>query len=91
MNPGNWAELLAVLGAFVGSSFALARMVLAQQRASTDRFVEFLEGSLQKQDATIDGFRDSVGAVTQALRENTRVVRRVGERLHVDLNGEGSR
>lgn len=76
----NLTELLAVLAAFVGASFTLARMTLTQQQRSTDRFVAFLQESLVRQEATIGSFRGSIENLSEAIAEHNRLLRRVAEK-----------
>jgi uncharacterized coiled-coil protein SlyX len=85
---GEWRDLFVLLGGFAASAFALVRLTLAQQKAVTDRFVGFLESSIQHQDETIDGFREAVSTMTQGVQENTQLLRRVAERFHVVFNDE---
>lgn len=76
----NWQELIVVLSAFVGASFALMRLTLSQYKQSTDRFVGFLQESLVRHEATIAGFRDSIDTLAAGLREHSALVRRLDER-----------
>lgn len=75
----NLTELLAVLATFVGASFTLVRMTLAQQQRSTERFVAFLEASLVRQEATIGSFRGSLDNLSEAIAEHNALLRRVTE------------
>lgn len=75
-----WQELIAVLGAFVGSSFALMRLTLSLHKQSTDRFVTFLHDSLVRHEATIAGFRDSIDSLAAGLQEHNALLRRLDER-----------
>lgn len=75
----NLTELLAVLAAFVGASFALARMTLTQHQSSSERFVAFLQASLLRHEETIDSFRSSIDALTQAIADHDALLRRLSD------------
>lgn len=75
----NWQELIAVLGAFVGASFALMRLTISQHKQSTDRFVGFLQESLLRHEATIAGFREAIEGLAAGLQEHNALLRRLGE------------
>jgi hypothetical protein len=80
---GNWQEPTALLAGFAGSAFALMRLALTQHKSLTDRFVGYVETSAGRQDETLRGLKSSVDALRDGVRENTQVVRRIAERLHV--------
>ncbi len=74
-------ELLGVVGGLVASAFALVRLTLHQQRGLTDRFLTFLEASLRRQESTISEFQGTLNSLESSVRENTKVVRSLVERL----------
>lgn len=74
-------ELLGVVGGLVASAFALVRLTLHQQRGLTDRFLTFLEASLRRQESTISEFQSTLNSLENSVRENTKVVRSLVERL----------
>lgn len=73
---------MTVLGAFVGASFALIRYALAQHRAMTDRFVNFLESSLRRQEEVNGRFQKALEDLTDNVRENSTLLGRLSERVH---------
>lgn len=85
----NWNELLTLLASFLATAFAILRLAVTQNRAAMDRFVNFLEDSLKRQDQTIDGFREAVEQLRDGVRENTLLVRQMSEWLHVSTPGGG--
>jgi len=74
-------ELLGVVGGLVASAFALVRLTLHQQRGLTDRFLSFLEASLRRQESTIAEFQTSLQSLEDSVRENTKLVRSLVEKL----------
>jgi hypothetical protein len=74
-------ELLTLLGAFVGSAFALVRFALGQARATNERFVRFLEGVQTRQEASTVRIAESLDRLGETVRDNAALLARVGERL----------
>ncbi len=81
MNPLPLPELLTLLGTFVGSAFALARLVFASHRQTVERFVTFLEAALGRQEAANGAFRLAVADLAESVRDQTRLLARVGEKV----------
>ena len=75
------AEILALLGSFLASSFALVRYAMAQNRSLLDRFVRFLEGAMQRQEGVNDRFQSALEKLSQNVAENSLLIARVSERL----------
>lgn len=84
-----WRELLALLAGVAASVFGLMRLSLTQHKSLTDRFVSALEDTLKRQAGAIDRFSDSVHELTGGVRESSRLVRSLAERLRVALPVEG--
>lgn len=78
------AELLALLGSFVASAFALVRYAMTQNRAVLDRFVSFLEGALQRQEQVNERFQSALQDLGENVRENSALIARVAERLGLE-------
>lgn len=75
------AELIALLGSFVGAAFALVRLALTQQRSLTERFVGFLEESLRRQEESTENFEAALESLSSNVRENSALISRVAERM----------
>ncbi len=75
-------ELLALLGSFVATAFALVRHALGQHRSMTERFVGFLESSLRRQEQVNAQFESALEQLTVNVRENSALLSRVAERIH---------
>lgn len=73
-------QLLALIGSFVGAAFALLRLMLAQQKALTERFVGFLEESLRRQEEATANFEAALETLSCNVRENSTLVARLAER-----------
>ena len=73
-------ELVALLGSFVASAFALVRFSFIQHRAIAERFVSYLESALARQEALNDGFRAALEELTENVRENSALLGRLAER-----------
>jgi len=73
----DWSQLLAVLAAFVASSFALVRFSLVQQRQVADRFVGFLEEMVRRQEESQATFAPALRELADAVRRNTEVLERM--------------
>ncbi len=82
MTFASWSELFALLASFVTSAFALVRYSLVQHRLMVDRFVEFLEDSVRRQEQVNDRFQVALDRLTDNVRENSTVLARMSERLH---------
>lgn len=76
-----WMELLTVIGSFIGTAFAIIRLVMAQNRAMTERFVSFLEQSIRRQESINEGFREAIEKLTTCVGENSHILNRLSERL----------
>jgi uncharacterized protein YigA (DUF484 family) len=74
-------ELLALIGSFVASAFAIVRFSLAQSKAMSERFVSYLESSLQRQEAINMRFQSSLEELTRNVRENSLLLHRIAERM----------
>lgn len=83
MSDVPWPSLFGLVAGVAASAFAVAQLALRQHRALTERFVTFVETSLDRHEKSMDGFRDAVAHLDDGVRENTQVVRRVAERLSV--------
>lgn len=81
MTAGSLPELIALLGTFVGSAFALVRLSLGQHRAMTDRFVGFLEETVRRQEPANERFQVSLERLADNVRENSAILAKMGERL----------
>lgn len=88
MEVGAARELLVLLGSFVASAFALIRLSLGQQRAIFERFMGFLERTVERLEAANERFSSAVQSVGEGLRENTQVLGRLSERAGVRFAGE---
>lgn len=76
----NMAELAMLLAGFVGSALALVRFSFHQHKAMAERFVTFLEKSLQRQEEVNEGFRSAIQELTENVRENSALLARLSER-----------
>lgn len=79
----NLAELATLLASFVGSAFALVRFALNQSRATSERFVTYLEGSLERQEKINADFRNTLDQLTSNVRENSALLNRMADRIGV--------
>ncbi len=77
------AEIAALLGSFLASSFALVRYAMAQNRTLLDRFVAFLEDALKRQEQVNDRFGSALERLGENVRENSAFLARVSERLGI--------
>ncbi|CAN5639408.1 hypothetical protein BH11ARM2_BH11ARM2_25140 [soil metagenome] len=75
------AQLVTLLGAFVGSAFALVRFALVQSRNVADRFCTYLEGAVKRQEELNARFSDSIDRLGERIAENSALLARVGERM----------
>lgn len=75
--------MVALLGTFVGSAFALVRFALGQNKALTDRFVTYLETALCRQEEVNAGFKAAIDGLTANVRANSAVLQKVAERIGV--------
>ncbi len=92
MNEVPWQGFFGLVAGVAAAAFAVAQLAMRQQRALTDRFVSFVEASLDRHDKALRQFRDAVAHLDDGVRENTHVVRRVAERLNVVFTrGDGCR
>lgn len=78
---GDWQQPLLLIAGFAASAFALVRLMLLQQRALTDRFLGFLEDSIRKQATSLDRLRDALQRLNEDVRENSRLIAMLRERL----------
>lgn len=79
MNPT--AELIALLGGLVGSLFALVRYTLGMARTTADRFAAYLERKLEQEVQAHEQLRRALEGVGECVRENSRMLQRLVERL----------
>lgn len=86
-----WHELLLVLGSFIGATFALARASLGQHRRTVERLVEFLDSSMRRAGEREERYAEILRELGDGIRENTRLLERVAERLRVAFAEEGER
>ena len=76
-------ELLALLGSFVASAFALVRYAMNQNRSLLDRFVTFLESAMQRQEQVNERFEEALQKLGENVRENSALIARMSERLEL--------
>lgn len=76
MNPD--LNLFSILAAFVGSAFALLRLVFALHRRTVERFVTFLEGALARQEAANAALRIALDGLAATLGDQTRLLAKLG-------------
>lgn len=81
MTFGSWTELIALLGSFVASAFALVRVSLAQHRAVVDRFITFFEDASRRQEAVNERFQTALDHLSENVRENSAILSRMAERM----------
>ena len=81
-----WPNLIAVVGGVAGSAFALLRLVMRQHPNLTDRFVGFLETSLTRQETTLNGLADSLAGLDEGVRENSKMMRMLGEKAGITFH-----
>ncbi len=74
-------ELLALLGSFVASAFALVRYAMNTNRSLMDRFVAFLEGAHRRQEKVNERFQSTLDRLGDNVRENSALIARVAERI----------
>jgi hypothetical protein len=73
--------LLALLGSFVGSGFALVRFSLTQSRTVVDRFVGFLEGAIQRQEELNARFQCTLEHLGESVRESSVLIKQIAQRM----------
>ena len=83
MNEAPWPSLFGLIAGVTASAFAVAQLALRKHRTMTDRFLQFVETSLGKNEETLSGIREGIAHLNDAVRENTQVVLRVSERFGV--------
>ena len=74
-------EMTALLGGFVASSFALVRYSLNQQRDMTNRFVNYLESALTRQELATAQIQPTLRELGEAVRDSATTIARLGERI----------
>lgn len=85
MEVGGWREAFALVGAAVASAFALLRLLLGQHRALVERFINVLEAYLKRQEAAHDRTTEAVQALTEGVRDQGRILRRLEEALAISV------
>lgn len=83
MEVGLWREAMVMVGGAIAAAIALARLSFTLHRALVERFMEFVEKSLERQEATHEKLCGSVDSLTRGISENTGIVRRLAEKLAV--------
>jgi len=73
------------VGAAVASAFALLRLLLGQHRALVERFINVLEAYLKRQEAAHDRTTEAVQALTEGVRDQGRILRRLEEALAISV------
>ena len=81
------SDLAVLLGGVVTGILALARLTLNQHKTVVDRFVGFVESSLSKQEEASQKVADAIHDLAEGTRENTSMLRRMGEQLGVRFHG----
>lgn len=74
-------EIVALLGSFVASAFALVRYAMNQNRSILDRFMAFLEKATYRQETINGRFQQALENLGANVRENSILLARVAERL----------
>jgi hypothetical protein len=77
-------EFLTLVGSFLASAFAIVKYSLAQHRSMVDRFVNYLEASLKRQQEVNESFQEALEGLTENVRENSLLLGRVAERLSIE-------
>lgn len=77
------SEWAALVGAFLASAFALVRYSQQQHRAMVDRFVNFLEASLKRQETVNERFQAALEELGQTVRRSSLLLDRLAKRLNV--------
>ncbi|MFQ3669132.1 MAG: hypothetical protein SNJ74_04690 [Fimbriimonadaceae bacterium] len=85
---GDWHELFVLLGTFVGTAFAIVRYAMATGRDATERFMDFLGASVERQDDTNRRFQEILERHGEIMRENSALLQRLSERLNCRISGE---
>lgn len=75
------AELLALVGSFIASAFALVRYAMTQNRSLLERFMGFLEGAMKRQEQVNDHFQAALERLGDNVRENSTLLSRIAERI----------
>lgn len=77
------SEWTVLLGGIVTGILALARFTLNQHKTLVGQFVAFVETSLRKQEDASLKIAEAMRELAEGTRENTNMLRRVGEQLGV--------
>ena len=77
------SEWTVLLGGIVTGILALARFTLNQHKTLVGQFVDFVETSLRKQEDASLKVAEAIRDLAEGTRENTNMLRRVGEQLGV--------
>ena len=80
VDSSTFASVATIVLSFVGSAFAVVRLTLAHHRAMSDRFVTYLEGALQRQEAVNSQFQNAITRLSESVRENSTLLARISER-----------
>lgn len=70
--------MMALIGSFVASAFALVRLSFSQHRAMAERFVTYLESALSRQEEANAGLRAALEDLADGVRENSKLLERLG-------------
>lgn len=88
MEVGLWREAMVMVGGAIAAAIALARLSFSLHRTLVERFMEFVEKSLERQEATHEKLCGSVDSLTRGISENTGIVRRLAEKLAVTFGSD---
>lgn len=81
-------DLTVLLGGVVTGILALARITLTQHKALVDRFVQFVEATIGRQETSAEQVAKALRELSEGTRENTATLRRMGEQLGVHFRKE---
>lgn len=79
-------DLTVLLGGVVTGILALARITLIQHRSLVDRFVQFVEVTIGRQEDSAEQMAKALRDLAEGTHENTATLRRMGEQLGVVFN-----
>lgn len=85
------AEGIAAVTAVIGSAFGILRMGLAEARRTGDRFLDYMEGALARQEAIHQQMTGALEQLSTAAREQSTLLERIAERLNLGMNGDYQR
>jgi hypothetical protein len=73
---------LTLAGSFAASALALVRFTLRENRSISDRFTNFLEGSLSRQEATNASFQTAIERLVETVKDNSALLNRILESVN---------